>query len=444
MVGPFEDKFIKRSNETSALFHHFPGAIYEFRDRVWRVKEMHGNIPGHIHLGSDAFRELLKKLESKGIRVQNYSGLRTGTSEVYPMTWYCDNSSCNRFVSGHPKDRICTRCKKGQMHQIPLVVICDNCGNMDQLNARGCMTHHDRNSLRLVMYEREKVGTWRIICNECLEESARRHGFQINNPSTFKIHEDEFRISSDLDPGSACRQCSAAISKKDRPGKRVVPSGANVVAPAFMTTFDKDMNNIMSSAKMQASQVMSYDEDTRVAFERIQNVFGIKEIYLADIIALNCTYGYRIGRYIRDIAFPDGTIFLKSDPCEAVVIQFDDKKIPDINRENILHAAAHALLQVAGYITGLGNEVYREYYHAQTGTVMIFTTEAGGCELLVQEPAKLTDWLKRSRAVVHECKNQCDEGCPWCLHLRTWQCGDLNRNLDRTKLSAMWDKKVGL
>ena len=444
MVGTFEDKFIKRSNESSALFHYFPGAIYEFRDRVWRVKEMHGNIPGHIHLGSDAFRELLKQLEEKGIRVQNYSGLRTGISEVYPMTWYCDNRSCNRFVTGHPKDRICTRCKKGQMHQIPLVVICDNCGNMDQLNARTCNQHHDKSSLRLARYEMEKVGTWRIICNECLEQSAQRHGFQIDDPASFRIYEDEFRVSSDLDPGSVCRQCNAARSTKDTKGKRVVPAGANVVAPAFMTTFDKDMENIMSSAKTRASQVMSYDDDMKIGFERIQNVFGIKEIYLADTIALNCTYGYRIGRYSNDIPFQDGTIFLKSDPCEAVVIQFDDKKIPEINRENILHAISHALLQVAGYITGLGNEVYREFYHAPTCTVMIFTTEAGGCQLLVQEPAKLTDWLKRSRAVVHECKNQCEQGCPWCLHLRTWQCSNLNRNLDRIGLSAMWDKKVGL
>lgn len=294
------------------------------------------------------------------------------------------------------------------------------------------------------MYERERVGTWRIICQQCLEESAQRHGFQLNNPGSFRDYESEFHVNSDLDPYSACRQCNAAISRQNRLGKRVVPAGANVVAPAFMTTFDKDIPNIMNSAKRRASQVMSVDEDTKIAFERIQDVFAIKEIYLADIIALNCTYGYRVGRHPNDLPFQDGTIFLKSDPCEAIVFQFDEKRIPEINRQNILHAIAHSFLQVAGYITGLGNEVYREYIHAPTCTVMIFTTEAGGCALLVQEPAKLTDWLKRSRAVVHECKNQCGEGCPWCLHLRTWQCGDLNRNLDRVGLSAIWDKKVGL
>jgi hypothetical protein len=444
MVGQFEDKFIKRSNESSALFHHFPGAIYEFRDRVWRIKEMHGNVPSHINLGSDAFKQLLNSLERKGIHVKNYSGLRTGISEVYPMTWYCDNRSCHRFVSGHPGDRMCTRCNTGQMRQVPLVVICDNCGNMDQITTRVCRQRHDKNNLRLVMYEREKVGTWRIICNQCLQESAQKHGFHIDNPSSFKEYEEEFRVSSDLDPSSTCRQCNAAITRNDRLGKRIVPAGANVVAPAFLTTFDKDMKTVMSSAKRRASDVMSIDEDTKVVFERIQKVFGIKEIYLADIVALNCTYGYRIGKHQNDLPFQDGTIFLKSDPCEAVVFQFDESRILPANRHAILHAISHALLQVAGYITGLGNEVYREHVDLDTCTVMVFTTEAGGCDLLVQEPAKLTDWLKRSRSVVHECKNQCEEGCPWCLHLRTWQCGNLNHNLDRRGLSAIWDRKVGL
>src|SRR2546428_13784227 len=92
-------KFVKRSSESAALFHHFPGAIYEFRDRIWRVKQIQGNTPVEIYT-SDAFQKPLTELKQQGVTAQNCTTLQQGTSEVFPQTWFCANNQCNRLSLG--------------------------------------------------------------------------------------------------------------------------------------------------------------------------------------------------------------------------------------------------------------------------------------------------------------------------------------------------------
>jgi hypothetical protein len=292
------------------------------------------------------------------------------------------------------------------------------------------------------MYDRNNLGSWRIVCQNCLDTVLRREGLHPDHPEAFKRFEDEFKVWSDLEIGAKCPVCDAPQSvNPQNPGKRIVPASANIVAPAFMTTFDQDIPTIKQRALTTASKEFSISQDWVSVLDRIKRVFAIEEAYLANIVALNCTYGYRVGHGANTKPFGGGGVYLRSDQCEAILFQFDSKRFSAESKEQVLHSAAHALLQVVGYVTGLGNEAYREFVDAETCTVMIFTTEAGGCTLLIQEPAKLVTWLKRARSIVHNCKNQCLNGCPWCLHIKTWQCSGLNRNLNRVGLANLWSSR---
>jgi rubrerythrin len=443
-MSQIAQRFVKRSSETAALFHHHPHAIYEFRDKIWRVTQMQGNVPANIFM-SDAFRRLLVALQTQGIQVQTCTTPKQGVSEVFPMSWYCSNPSCNKFISGPLADRDCPACRS-EIRQLPLVVICDACSYLDAIKTnnmacRRCGTK----SYTLVMYDRNNLGSWRIVCQTCLDAVLQRERLRRDQPNGFKRFEGEFQTWTDLEPGAPCPNCRAPQSSDpDNPGKRVVPAGSNVVSPAFTTTFDQDVPTIKLRALTTASKEFTKNPDYDQVLDRIKNVFGIQEIYLAEIVALNCTYGYRVGRNQTIKQFGGQSVYLRADQCGAILFEFDPAKFSDDSKEQMLHSIAHALLQVVGYITGLGNEAYREYVDIANSAVMIFTAEAGGCDILVQEPAKLVTWLKQARAVVHDCKNQCKLGCPWCLHLRTFQCDRLNRNLNREGLSALWDKKVGL
>lgn len=440
MSTPLAQRFIKKSSETASLFHYFPGAIYEFRDRIWRVKQMQGNVPMTVW-SSDAFRRLTDALQQQNIQVQTCTTPKQGTAEVFPMSWYCSNPSCNKFISGELKGRECPSCKS-EMRQLPIVVICNKCGYIDAIKVSPCKRCRTTDSLRLVMYDRNNLGSWRIVCKTCLEKVIKREGLRADRPDSFKKFEQDFKVWSDLEIGAACPICDASSSANSGiPGKSIVPAGSNVVSPAFMTTFDQDVPTIKKRAVSTASKEFSINQDLQSVFERIRRVFAIEDVYLANILALNCTYGYRVGRCSTIKAFSGGGVYLRADQCGAVLFQFDPERFPIDTREKVLHAAAHALLQVVGYVTGLGNEAYREFVDVSTCTVMIFSSEAGGCDLLVQEPAKLVTWLKRARSIAHNCKNQCTSGCPWCLHVRTWQCSGLNRNLDRIGLTKLWNSR---
>lgn len=435
------DKFVKRSSEYAALFHYFPGALYEFREKIWRVRQIQGSTPSTIYL-NDSFRRLVDNLKSQGILVQSCTTPKQGTSEVFPQTWVCSNPRCNRFESGELHSRLCSRCGTGELRQLPLVVICDKCGNLDAIKCSPCPRCKSAANFRLVMYERNYIGTWRIVCHTCLDKVLKREEISSDNAAAFKPFQDEFHIWSDIEPGVKCGRCRApSSSSSDDPGKRIVPAGANVIAPAFTTTFDQDVESIKSNALTTASKEMSGSPEWEALFARIKKTFAIEEIYLANITALSCTYGYRVGRNTIDRPFAGGEIFLRADQCGAILFQFNPERIPKDQAKMMLHSVAHALMQVAGYITGLGNEAYREYSDPTSYSVLIFTPEAGGCDLLLTEKEKLVTWLKRARAIVHGCKNQCVSGCPWCLHLRTWQCSSLNRDLDRKNLADLWKER---
>jgi hypothetical protein len=440
MSSQLAQRFIKRSSETAALFHHFPGAIYEFRDRIWRVKQLQGNVPRNVFM-SDAFRRLLDTLQSQNIQVQTCTTPKQGMAEIFPMSWYCANPSCNKFITGELNARECPSCG-GEMRQLPIMVICDSCGHIDAIRVQPCKRCHSTSSLRLVMYDRNNLGSWRIVCQHCLNNILRREGISPNRPQSFKRFEKEFSVWSDLEPGASCPNCRAKQSTDPQnPGKRIVPASSNIIVPAFTTTFDQDIPTIKSHAITTAEREFSIDENWQALFDRIKRVFAIEEIYLANIVALNCTYGYRVGHCPNIKSFSGGSVYLQSDQCGAVLFQFDANRLPVDTRNSVLHAAAHALLQVVGYITGLGNSAYREYIDSENCAIMIFSPEAGGCDLLVQEPAKMVTWLRRTRSVVHNCKNQCTGGCPWCLHIKTWQCPDLNRNLNRVELANLWKSR---
>ncbi len=433
-------KFEKRSSESAALFHHFPGAIYEFRDRIWRVTQLQGSTPVEIY-SSDAFQKLLVALKQQGISIQSCTTPQQGASQVFPQTWFCSNPGCNRLVLGDLRGRDCTKCKS-EMRQLPIVVICDRCGHLDTLTSAPCRRCRSAANLRLLMYERHNIGSWKVACQTCLEAVLRRERLLSDRPSTFRRFQDEFGVWSDLEPGAKCRICDAGQSTGlDNPGKRVAPAGSNVVTPAFTTTFDQDIDAMTKTSKTCASNEMSVSEEWQTLLKQIRKTFAIKEVYLTDIMALSCTYGFRVGRYPKILPFPGNSVYLRAEHANALLLTFDHARIAQDLTGQVLHSAAHALVQVAGYVSGLGNEVYREYVDEQNHAVLIFTTEAGGCDLFLGEKEKLVELLRRARTVVNECKNQCKEGCPWCLHIRTHQCSRLNRELNRSALASLWSER---
>src|SRR5207249_4928508 len=96
-------------------------------------------------------------------------------------------------------------------------------------------------------------------------------------------------------------------------------------------------------------------------------------------------YGFRVGRYSKVIPFQGGSIYLRAERANALLLTFDKNRIQGDAAHDTLHSAAHALVQVAGFVSGLGNEVYREYVDPKSQAVLIFTTEAGGCDLFLTE-----------------------------------------------------------
>jgi hypothetical protein len=328
------------------------------------------------------------------------------------------------------------------MRQVPLVVVCDNCGYVDGIRQAKCDRCNSGSNLRLVMYERENIGSWRVVCQTCMDRVLKKERIPADRPHLLQKYSDEFRVWSDLEPGTKCPRCGAAHSTDgNQRGKNLVPAGANVISPQFTTKFDQDMAEMRSRAVTTASKEMGVSEDKKAIFERIQRVFGIKEIYFTEIMALSCTYGYRVGKYSKTLPFQGNNIYVKADDAEALVFEFDPNRISRAAAKETLHSAAHAFVQVAGYVTGLGNEAYHEHYDAESNTAMIFTTEAGGCRVLLSEVPKLLELLKKARAIVHNCKNQCGQGCPWCIQIRPFQCSSLNRGLDRTALASMWKER---
>lgn len=292
------------------------------------------------------------------------------------------------------------------------------------------------------MYERENIGSWRVVCQTCLDRVLQRERIPAERPDLFQKYSEDFRVWSDLEPGTKCPRCGAAHSTDgSQPGKNLVPAGANVISPQFTTKFDQDMAEMKSKAITTASKEMGVSEDKKAILERIRRVFGIKEIYFTEIMALSCTYGYRVGKHPRTLPFQGNNIYVKADDAEALIFEFDPGRIPQAVAKETLHSAAHAFVQVAGYVTGLGNEAYHEHYDPATSTAMIFTTEAGGCGVLLSEVPKLLELLKKARAVVHNCKNQCGPGCPWCIQIRSFQCSSLNRELNRTALASLWKER---
>lgn len=437
MSSALLEKFIKRSSEYGALFHLFPGAVYEFRDKIWRVTQMQGSPPISIYM-SNAFQRLLAELKTEGIVPTTATVPKTGTSEVFPQTWYCSNPVCNRFEVGALRSRSCVKCGR-EMRQLPVVVICDSCGYMDAIRQPKCDRCNSSSNLRLVMYERYNIGSWRIVCQKCLDPILQSRGISSNRPDLFKQYEREFHVWSDVEPGTKCPRCrSLHVTNSTDLGKRLIPAGANVVAPAFKTTFDQDISEMKAKAVTTAGREFSVSEDWKEILVRIKKIFGIREIYLTNITALSCTYGFRVGKHSKTLAFQGNNIFLRADEGEAVLFEFDKTLIPADRMKETLHAAAHAFMQVAGYVTGLGNEAYHEYYDVEGGVAMVFTSEAGGCNVLLTEKAKLLEWLKRTRAIVHNCKNQCKNGCPWCIQVRSFQCSSFNRELDRTSIADLW------
>jgi hypothetical protein len=172
--------------------------------------------------------------------------------------------------------------------------------------------------------------------------------------------------------------------------------------------------------------------------DRITRVFGILDIYLTEIVAMTSTCGYRVGNCAEEFPFPGGAIYLRADTVTAALFVIDESRLPSQGKHETLHAAAHALLQTAGYVSGLGREAYREFVDDEHNAIMIFSVEGGGCDILIREPAKLITWLRRARAIVHGCKNQCQLGCNWCLFVSNWQCPEFNRQMNRNQLAQLW------
>lgn len=337
------------------------------------------------------------------------------------------------------------------MRQFPFLVICDNCGYLGEVRENNCPRCGSTNR-GMVWYKRGDLTTIHMVCKDCQREVLRKAGIQCPSISDIKgsgswaecmtctlrpkpceRHRKSIEIFSDVEYWKGeCPECSET--------KRVTPAAAaGVVSPAFLHTFDKDIQSIIDGALDNAAEVF---QRRGVPFSPIATRAHVKNVYLTEIMTILCTYGNRVGNSPDIFSFADGTVYLQSDKVTAAIFEFDPIGLPkeDEQRYAILHAAGHAFLQTAGYVTGLGN-VYRAHVDENTNTVMVFSTEAGGCDVLIREPVKLFDWLKRARAIVYGCKNNCKEGCGWCLYIPNWQCPEFNTKLDRRGLEKFWERR---
>lgn len=410
---------------------------------------MSGNIPADLYM-TNAFNNLKAELKKRGVTPASVSGMNQGSSEIFPASWVC--SRCGYYLTGSLRSKDCPLCGS-EMRQFPFLVICNNCGYLGEVRENNCPRCGSANR-GMLWYKRGDLTTIHMVCKDCQRKVLRETG--VNCPSIKDVKgsgswrecitctlrpkpcdKERFRngieIFSDVEFWKGkCPECSE--------NKRLTPAAASgVVSPAFLHTFDKDIPSIIEGAIDKATEVF---QRKGVPFSPIEKTFAIMDVYLAEIMTIPCTYGYRIGKYSEVIPFSDGTVYLQGDRATASVFEFDPTRLPRETEKkySILHAAGHAFLQTAGYVTGLG-DVYRAHIDDKNNTVMIFCNEAGGCDVLVREPVKMINWLRRARAIVYGCKNNCKNGCGWCLYIRNWQCPEFNTKLDRRGLEKVWERR---
>lgn len=442
--------FIKKTNEWGALYYFFPNAIYEFRDHIWQVREILGNVNADIFI-SNAFQNLQAALVHRNVTFSTISSPVRGTSDIFPKTWVC--STCGYFRDGELEDSKCSFCH-GEMRQFPFIVLCDHCGYLNRLTPSFCNRCHSNSSLGIVWYNRRNSYTIHMICKHCLENVLVNHGITCNRHCSEcnlerKLclnYREHFFVYSELEVGARCPQCNEQGSR-EQPAKRIMNATSTfIIQPRTINAFDQDIPTIIEKSITSARRELELnpDGDFSSLFDQIEQVFGIEDIYLAEIFVLNCTYGYVVGNCPVVNHFPGDTIYVKSDRVTSVIVKYQSDRLPDINeiKHDVLHASSHALLQTAGYVTGLGNESYREFVDDDNDAVMIYCIEAGGCDMLVRVPQKLIYWLQHSRALIRGCKNQCDSGCAWCLYIKNWQCIEFNQNLDRSGLNSLWQRPL--
>ncbi|MFC1803607.1 hypothetical protein ACFL0D_06540 [Thermoproteota archaeon] len=396
--------FTRKSSQLSSLFRYYPGAVYEFQDRVWRVKSLTGNAPASLFRGSSSINRLFDALEEKGLTPENLVVPITGKSELWPKTWVCSNPSCRRFEVGNLSTLDCSTCRS-EFRQMPFVVVCDNCGYLAEPTFSKCNNHPDA-YVKREWPNLDNLYSLKLVCSTC-----------------------GTTVYSDFNIGARCPSC------RENNGKRISPATAStIINPLHMKTFDEDISNIITKAHTSLSRELKI-RDMESILDEIRNVFHLDDIYLSNISVLQCTYGYKVGNN-GEKYFQNNTIYLRDVSGTAAVFKFKS----DISNYNVLHSASHALLHPAGYITGLGSNSFNEYIDEENQVVMIFSTEPGACDVLVREPIKTIQWLKRAKFIVKNCKNQCENGCPWCLHTSNIQCSEFNNNLDRRNLARIWNQ----
>jgi hypothetical protein len=275
--------------------------------------------------------------------------------------------------------------------------------------------------------------TLHVVCKTCQDSTLPKTMCDrnctvcpfVSRPCNTTSYTPRIELAATMDANQPCPNCRQNT-------KRLALATSNVMAPVSVTAFDDDLPTILDQATFKAKMEMGAKG---VSFDHIEKILALKEIALTRVKSITCTYAFRVGE-AKPVNFPDGNAYVIVDNGSAAVFQFDAARLPVGQDEKlrILHAAAHALIQPAGYVTGLGSESYREYIDPGSNSIMIYSTEPGGCDVLVREPAKLYTWLKRSRAVVHGCKNDCDDGCKSCLYIPNWQCQRFNHDIDRRGL----------
>jgi len=444
--------FTRTSSPQGALFHYFPFSIYEYREHIWRVTELHGGTARELMEGN-AVKNLLRKLLDKGVDVQMFITPTIGESEVFPEAWVC--SSCGYYIVEELRRRECPRCRS-EMQQYPFIITCDEwteqkepTGQIRRLEPCGYIAPPRKpkscrcgsNEIGVVIYDRNDLHTMHLVCKRCQNSvlpsnmcDRRCMACMLPNPKpcSNNRYAKQIEIFSDVEPASFCPSCM-------QPTKRLTPATSNIVSPVYILAFEDDTPAIVRKAEFRVKEDL---EDKGVPFNHIEKVFGLSNVVLAKITLISCVYGYRIGN-ANPIPFPDGKAYAIAENVSAAIFLFDAARLSaDLEeREKILHAASHAFLQTAGYITGLGIGAYRESVDAVNCAAMVFSVEAGGCEVLVREPSKLLTWLRRARALVHECKNDCNDGCGFCVFIPNWQCQMFNHNLNRRELKELWSER---
>jgi len=382
-------EFVKVSTPIGALFHMFPGAIYEHRDRIWRVKDMRGTVEVDDML-SPAFKQLQLSLKAKGYKLQAVTLPQRGISELFPKTWFC--GSCGHFESGLLNSIHCSECR-AEMRQFPFIVTCDECGYIDGVRLPRCTRCNSDKHITWVAKNRSQPATYHFACSQC----ARNQGIQNLSQQPWARVEG-FIVYSDLEISGSCPRCQAKTSRNAVPGKKVMPAtSTSFMIPAFERTFDRDVAEMIKEPITTAkNELVGEWEPT---FEYIQRTLGIKDVYLKDIKVLAATYGYKVGERSKILQFPNNTVFIKPSRATAAIFEFDAQRLAAYNKEEVLHSIAHALVTTAGYVTGLGPDAFDEYVDPKNNAVMIFTEQPGGCEMLVRVPEKLVMLLRQSHSL---------------------------------------------